>query len=315
MNPVEEFNSKAKAALFDEKPNGVKIRLRRITDQLEELRRSSKKGKVNSEILQGITEALRDLRRAIEAPPPSKIQLEIGSRDAVKVENFEDLKFPEATKISNLQELEKFFSSLSKTIKDTFSVEIPEPKVTVTVPDIHLPEIKIPAPQVTIEFEPLLAALTDLKKDLSKRDAAKDISGLAGIMKEIKELLKKGPGKIFVSGGGGGGGMSVDEYRTVSGTPRTGGQGRAVNVTAGVPVNVSGSSIACKYVYLSADIDAGIPLVVGFSNAVRATAAAKNGMILIPGNDVVMIETNDIRNLWFDAQNDGGVLCYSYSAL
>ncbi len=201
-------------------------------------------------------------------------------------------------------------------------ITIPEIKLpTINVPQIKIPPINVPAPQVTvnpaevnIDLDEMLKALEPLKylsdkpgKPISVRlsDGKSFVEALKGIIDKQEKIVH-----AFSSSSG----MSVDEFKTVAGTPKTFGNFRKEVAVSGTAVQVSATSVPCCDVYLSADIDVGKVLVVGDST-VDATNGNKNGIILIPGNDPVHIRTNDLRNLWVDSDGNGGVLCGNYSAL
>lgn len=99
---------------------------------------------------------------------------------------------------------------------------------------------------------------------------------------------------------------------TNAGVPKTLAHLKVTVAAAGTPQQVSATTVPCSKVYLSADTDAGKVLVVGGDNTVRATTGNKNGMILIPGNDVVVVEIDDLMDLWVDTAVNGGVLCVAY---
>lgn len=96
--------------------------------------------------------------------------------------------------------------------------------------------------------------------------------------------------------------------QSLSGAPVSG--TKTVSV-AGTAVQITATPTPCKGVWLSGDTVAGILLAVGDS-AVKANASGQRGIIIIPGNDPVFLQVNDLSLLWVDAATSGGKLCYLY---
>jgi len=135
-------------------------------------------------------------------------------------------------------------------------------------------------------------------------DNAEDARGVAlyGFLEgttNIIPILCDADGRILTSPG------------AASGT--TFGHLKKIVTTAGTPERVSAVSLPVKEVYLTGDTDNGEVTVVGGDNTVRATTGNKNGLVIIPGNVATKINISDLNALWVDAENDGGVICVSYS--
>lgn len=249
------------------------------------------------------------------------------SLSKIKLPDLPEIKLRESVRLTNLKELGDTLtgiSSLLNSIKNetlNLKVHIPEIKV----PDIAVPPINVPQsivnvePEVEIDFKPIINALKPLKFLTNKKSTPLSVRLSDGqewvqLLKKAADDLNEGAGRMihaFASGGG----MTVDEYKSVSGTPKTGGHKRVTVTTSGTPVQVSTTSVSCTEVYLSGDTDSGAVMVVGFNNTVDATVNNKNGMIIIPGNVPLPVKTNDLTNLWVDSETNGGVLCVGYVSL
>lgn len=111
----------------------------------------------------------------------------------VNVLNFP--KFPDATKVSNLSELASYFESLSQVIKDTFSVKVPTPKVTVNVPEQK-------EPNVNVDMQSVVSAIQDLQESLSKLKPQKtkyNSTDIVNALKELKTSLSKQQKTIYTT--------------------------------------------------------------------------------------------------------------------
>jgi hypothetical protein len=81
--------------------------------------------------------------------------------------------------------------------------------------------------------------------------------------------------------------------------------------TAGTAVQIVAVATPCKKVVLCADLGNTNPVVVGDSTVVAASGSQK-GIVLIPGNDPVTTEIDDLSDLWVDAQTNGDRVCGAY---
>lgn len=88
--------------------------------------------------------------------------------------------------------------------------------------------------------------------------------------------------------------------------------GTTTVTTAGTAVRITSNSTPCKGVWLSGDTVAGILLYVGASTVV-GNASGQRGVCIIPGNNPVFLEVNDLNLLWVDAASNGGKLAWAYT--
>ena len=86
---------------------------------------------------------------------------------------------------------------------------------------------------------------------------------------------------------------------------------RKAVTTAGSREQVVVASTACKYVLISADLGNTNPVVVG-GNGVVAANDSQQGIVVIPGNDPVRIDINDVNLLYVDSQSNGDAISVAY---
>ena len=225
--------------------------------------------------------------------------------------------------VKNLKNLESLLKSLNaKDYNPTINVSPPDVNIPdIIVPAVQVPPIEVPAPQVTvkpadvnIDIQRIIDALEPLSFISNK--ASKPISvRLSDGQKFVKALKKMADtAERQVTAFAQSSGISSDEMKAITGTPKTFNHVKITVTSAGTPVQISTTPVACDEVYLSGETDSGVVMVVGGDNTVRATTGNKNGLVIIPGNQPMTIKTNDLKNLWVDSETDGGILCVSYAS-
>jgi len=80
---------------------------------------------------------------------------------------------------------------------------------------------------------------------------------------------------------------------------------------AGTREQITAVATPCKKVVLCASLGNTNPVVVG-DNAVVAANATQRGIVLVPGNDPITIEIDDVSDLWVDSITNGDVVCATY---
>lgn len=233
-------------------------------------------------------------------------------KHSMRIDNLHEIVMPSELRINNLSELQTFFDNLSQVIRDTFSIEIPTPQVTVNPPDINIPEVNIPP--TVIDLSSVVKALDPLKfisdrpsKPISVRlsDGVKFIKALQTVMEnQEKQAIAFSQGinandlKKYLS-----------VYSPIAGSIVT---GTKTVTTAGTAVQITSTSTPCKGVWVSADLGTGAVMCVGDSS-VDAVASQMQGIVVIPGNLATFIAINDLNKLWVDAQSNGAKLSYAYT--
>lgn len=81
--------------------------------------------------------------------------------------------------------------------------------------------------------------------------------------------------------------------------------------TAGTALQVSTTSVPCAHVVLNARLGNTNPVVVGDANVVAANVGQR-GIVLVPGNNPVMIEIQNLNLLYVDSQTNGDGVCGAY---
>lgn len=123
---------------------------------------------------------------------------------------------------------------------------------------------------------------------------------------EHLELGTFGAKKVVIYDSAGGEVTSTNTIPTsiVSGTTTVAAAGTAQRITA--------SSTPIKGVWLSADLIAGIVVVVGDSSVV-GNASGMKGIVLTPGSPAIFLVVANLNLLYVDAQTNGGKLAYAYT--
>ena len=89
--------------------------------------------------------------------------------------------------------------------------------------------------------------------------------------------------------------------------------GRKAVASAGTAVQLTTTSTHCFMVIVSADLGNTNPVVIGGSDVV-AVSGSQKGIVLVPGNNPVMIVIDDVNKIYVDSQSDGDAVCYAYFA-
>ena len=87
--------------------------------------------------------------------------------------------------------------------------------------------------------------------------------------------------------------------------------GRKAVTAAGTAERLVASSTACNKVIVCADLGNTNPVVVGDASVVAASGS-QQGIVLIPGNDPVTLEVDDVFNVYVDSQTNSDAVCFAY---
>lgn len=240
-------------------------------------------------------------------------------RDFVYVENLSDLFIPDNVKVSNLSDLKAYFDSLSSLLREKFKIEIPAPQVTVKPAEVRIPETVIPP----VNLSPIEDAITTLGKSLKKlkdnnksnplavrlSDGGEWLEKLVEVQKETSKAVAAfagGSDRVMVRDANG----NIIDFGGV-GVPASTGDGTKAVTSAGTAEAFTATSTPCKYVIVNADLGNTNPVVVGGSTVVAASGSQR-GVVLIPGNNPVRIEIDNVNKLYVDSQTNGDKVCYAY---
>jgi hypothetical protein len=89
--------------------------------------------------------------------------------------------------------------------------------------------------------------------------------------------------------------------------------GRKTVAAHGTAEKLIATATDCFMVIVSADLGNTNPVVVGSADVVAASGSQK-GIVLVPGNNPVLLLINDLSKVYVDAQTNGDAVCYTYFA-
>lgn len=92
------------------------------------------------------------------------------------------------------------------------------------------------------------------------------------------------------------------------------GSGRRASTTPGTAIQLTTTSTSCKNVFISASTANTNPIAIGDSAVKAAADTTQQGMLLVPGNDVVYIEIDNVSKLYFDVITSGDAVVFSYTS-
>lgn len=111
-------------------------------------------------------------------------------------------------------------------------------------------------------------------------------------------------GNLRVNIGGGTVGTTPGAFSAIA-------TGRKAVTTAGTSLPLVGVSTTCTEVILCADLGNTNPVVVGDASVVAASGSQR-GIVLIPGNDPVKIQIDNLNKLYVDSQTNGDAVSFTY---
>lgn len=238
-----------------------------------------------------------------------------------RISHISEVRMPETLRMEDTKDILESLLSLTKILQSkefspTINVTSPEVKIPeLKIPEVRIPRINVPPPQVTVnapeqemDFTEIIRALAPLKFISNKpgKPITVRLSDGVNFIKAVQDAASRTVQAFSQSVG-----MTVDEFKAA--IPRAVAHKKVTVTTAGTPVQFSTTQVKTSEVLITGDTDAAIVCVVGGDDTVDASANDKNGIIIIPGNSAVTIRTNDLRNLWADAESNGGVLNVTYT--
>ena len=226
------------------------------------------------------------------------LQITRRPKQRLQIENLSDIRFPSSVSVNNLQELKKFFESLSSVIQQTFNV--PSPQVTVNPPEIivNVPELRIPEIIVPEMHMP------EMKMP--------DFSGFQEAIKNLKDAIRRTSSKQVTAFSQGLNSADLKKYLKANSTIGQGiGDGRQTVTTPGTRVQLSATSVVCKKIDIVAELDNTDVVVVGGSTCVAALAT-RRGVPLMPG-DVLTVEISNLNLIYIDAVIATEGVTYAYT--
>ncbi len=240
-------------------------------------------------------------------------------KDQVEVTNLSDLAFPAQVGINNLSDLEAYFKDLADKIEAMdLVVNIPAPQVTVTpapvfLPDNKFPEINIPV----VDLNPLITAIKTSLNRLSSNSETRPLAvRLTDGQNWIKELIKaqeRTSQAVAAFAGGSDQVRILDANRNIvnfgnTSAPSTVGDGTATVTTAGTKVQLSATSVPCRYVIVVGNTGNTGKVYLG-----GATIATARGRPLNQEQSE-KIDIDNLNKVYIDADNNTDGVTFTYVA-
>ncbi len=237
---------------------------------------------------------------------------------------------------------EQLKESIKQYIAGIKNIKIDVPKADypeINIPEIKIPDIKIPEIKIdTLKFEQAITKafkglkFPETKVTVQERELPNEI-GLKGWGASFKTLLETLGGLFRVklegvdtrnplpviltdekgnaykalmnvmSGGGRGGAVLIEGHSGLS-------EGTKTITTAGVRVQLSTESIACRRVFVQAH-ESNVDWVVAGGSGVIAASATRKGMALSPTQGE-FFNVNNLNLIWLDAVSSGDKVNFYY---
>lgn len=188
------------------------------------------------------------------------------------------------------------------------SVTIPEIKLpTINVPEIKIPKITVPKPEVTVNIP---------KQDFPAFPAfPTEMSvGLENITRDypLPVMMVDTKGKPLSMGGQSAGKSDFFTIKAIEGY-QSFGSGRQTVTSAGTRVQLSSTSVKCREVTVMSETDNTGLIAVGDSSVVAAEGSQR-GIILLSGGSSVVLKINDLNMIYIDSSVSGDGVTYAYLA-
>lgn len=305
----QKFDDGATINNFDEVQAALRNELNRVTKPLTKL-------------LQGLnlsTEAQSKLLMDIEVKASQDFRNEFQpiivkrQKQLVHIDNLDEIPVINELSVTNLGELEAYFTTLGEVIRTALKIDIAAPVVHVAPAQVNIPETRIPE----VSFDNLIGTLEKLLKPLYKNSktiplAVRMTNGQEWV-KELKEIANTGKQTVqYMS--------ETSRLRDSKGNfinpatadgqqaPATLGDGTATVTVAGTRVQLSLTPVACSRVII-----VGNSANVGKVYVGGVTIATGRGRPLNQEQN----ETLRIRNLnqvYIDSDNSGDGVSFVYEA-
>jgi hypothetical protein len=234
-------------------------------------------------------------------------------RDEVSIKNFQDIIFPEDCKINNLSDLKAYFDSVVKAI-EAKDLTVEAPKVTVQPTPVNIPEVIIPP----VDLAPVEKAISDLAKSLKKIKDNNKSNPLAVRLSDggdwIEQLVKaqKETAKQVAAFAGGSDRVMIRDINgnivnpSAMSIPSGVGDGTTSVSSAGTRVQLSATSVPCRYVIITAKSANTNNIYVG-----GATVDSTRGRPLVALQSE-KIDIDNLNKVWLDADTNGEGVLYAY---
>lgn len=237
--------------------------------------------------------------------------------DKVTVTNFSDLPVAEEIRVNNLSEVLLGLKQLENVIERSLNIKIDAPQVTINPPEVN---VSVPAQNITFpdfETEAIVAALSMGLKKIRTNNSSNpmffrmtELDRLLDKLEEIhqasRNVMLGFPGSVALRDVSGGIADPSTFGAGVSLIANTLGDGSKNVTSAGTRVQLSTTSIPCKWVIITAKVGNTGTIYIG-----GITIATGRGKPLVNLQEI-MIDINDVSKVWMDADtsSDGVTFCY-----
>jgi hypothetical protein len=264
------------------------------------------------------TKFLKDVENKAENEVDDSVQTVVVKRlkDRTEVTNLSDIVFPSEISINNLASLEEYLKELGNKISALkLDVNVEAPNVTVQPTPVHIPETVLNIPAT--DLEPIISALEKnlklLRTNNKSNPLAVRLTDGSEWVKELKALNRQAAQTTqFMS--------DVSYIRNAAGlriNPATSedvggansiGDGSKTVTTAGTRVQLSATSVPCRYVIVTALVTNTDTIWLGSS-----TVAAGRGRPLV-SLQAEKLDINNLNKVYIDSVVNGEGCSYVYVA-
>lgn len=238
---------------------------------------------------------------------------DIGAYEIMKIENLQSVLSQMVAMYDHV--LSQINLSPNITINPEF--EIPEIKLPeIQIPEIRLPNINVPEAKVTVnnefDVERLIRALEPLK-NISRNPTSplavrlSDGKKFVEALKKASEDISSSAEKMGVVFSGGNSGASSDDMRALGlGTARSVVGGNKTVTTAGTRVQLSSSSLPCRWLIIVGKEANTDTIWVGGPSVANGTG------IPLLALQSERLDINDVSNVWIDSEVNGEGVTFVY---
>lgn len=232
----------------------------------------------------------------------------------IEVENLSDIVFPTDVKVNNLVELTVYLEQLIEKVSALkLAVQVDAPQITVNPTPVNIPETILNVP--TVDLSPIIEELRNNLKKLKANDKSHPLAvRLTDGGDWVKQLVKvqQETSKAVAAFAGGSDQIRIlDVNRQIVNPvaltiPSIIGDGTATVTTAGTRVQLSATSVPCRYVIIIGNTGNTGKIYVG-----GITIATARGRPLNQEQSE-KIDIDNLNKVYIDADNNSDGCSYTY---
>lgn len=235
-------------------------------------------------------------------------------KNKIEVENLGDIVFPSDIKVNNLSELSFYLETLiSKISALKLSVTLPAPQVNVNPTPIHIPEtvFNIPA----LDLEPIISSLNEnlklLRTNNKSRPLAVRLTDGSDWVKQLVKIQEATQKAVTAFAGGSNQVRILDANMQVVNPsalsiPSSIGNGSQTVTTSGTRVQLSVTSIPCRYIIIVGLVTNTDTIWIGGSTVV---AGSGRPLVAIQSEK---IDIDNVNKIWIDSVVNGEGCSFAY---